>query len=176
MLKKITIFVCVFFLVFGVQSALAYNLLGGKQKTTNIRVVKKSTLTSTYDSVVVDAVFDWIDSSNPLKFSIASSGGGQIYVGGGNNGNNNTLATTYNFREFIFWGDYVDSAIELNYDEYGSLSSFNKKGTMSHEFGHALGLAHDNSNPNVIMCQLGSGRVVNSAQSDDLNGISFLYN
>jgi len=176
MLRKTIIFVCAFFIIFSAQSVLAYNLLGGKQKTTNLKVVKKATFKSTHGSVLTDAIFDWIDSSNPLKFTVYSSGDGHIYVGGGNNGNNDTLATTYNYREYIFWGDYKDSVIELNYDLYDSLSSFNKKGTMSHEIGHALGLAHDNSNPNVVMCQLKFNRVVNAAQSDDLDGISYLYN
>lgn len=67
------------------------------------------------------------------------------------------------------------AAIELNIPTYRGLSTFDKKGTIAHEMGHAFGLAHNNGNPNVIMCQLKYNRAVNSAQKDDLNGINYLY-
>jgi hypothetical protein len=65
--------------------------------------------------------------------------------------------------------------VRLNAPTFQNLSAYNKKGTVAHEFGHAFGLAHQNFNPNVIMCQLGSGRAVNTPQGDDLNGINALY-
>lgn len=65
--------------------------------------------------------------------------------------------------------------IKLYKPTFKSLSSSGKKGTIAHEMGHAFGLAHNNSNPNSIMCQTGSGRRVSSAQICDLKGINHLY-
>lgn len=47
-------------------------------------------------------------------------------------------------------------------------------GTITHEFGHAMGLAHY-SNPYVIMCQMSSGRKVFQPSADDCHGINSLY-
>lgn len=47
-------------------------------------------------------------------------------------------------------------------------------GTITHEFGHAMGLAHY-SNPYVIMCQMRAGRKVYQPSADDCNGINSLY-
>lgn len=49
------------------------------------------------------------------------------------------------------------------------------KGVAAHEFGHAMGLAHYNTNPYSIMCQDDSGRVVLMAQKCDLDAINIKY-
>lgn len=49
-----------------------------------------------------------------------------------------------------------------------------QQGTIAHEFGHAMGLAH-NSNVSSIMCQLQGGRRVYMPMVDDANGINYLY-
>jgi hypothetical protein len=56
-----------------------------------------------------------------------------------------------------------------------SFSTFNRQGTIAHEMGHAMGLAHY-TDPNVIMAQYNNGyREVNRPSSEDLYGINVLY-
>lgn len=64
--------------------------------------------------------------------------------------------------------------IEINNPVMPTLSAYEQQGTMAHEIGHAMGLAH-NDNHYSIMCQLGNGRVVSNPDSDDVNGVNYLY-
>jgi len=50
-----------------------------------------------------------------------------------------------------------------------------RKGIVAHEMGHCFGLNENNANQYSVMCQMGYGRQVTSAQPDDLNGINYLY-
>lgn len=57
----------------------------------------------------------------------------------------------------------------------GRLREWNKS-TLSHELGHSLGL-DDINNPATIMHNTGNPtRTVTTPQSDDVTGISLLYN
>jgi hypothetical protein len=64
--------------------------------------------------------------------------------------------------------------IKLNTPVFDPLSDYNEKGTVAHEMGHLMGLAHTTVT-NRIMCTLGDGRTVNACQADDANGINYLY-
>ncbi|PWK14943.1 matrixin family metalloprotease [Tumebacillus permanentifrigoris] len=64
---------------------------------------------------------------------------------------------------------------KINSVTYSPLSDWDERGSVAHEIGHAFGLAHSNSNPYAIMCQLSNGRQVQSATADDLNGVNALY-
>ena len=70
--------------------------------------------------------------------------------------------------------DYKWTQIILNTSNFNSLTSSQKKGTIAHEFGHCMGLAHS-TNPNRIMSQLGSGRVATRANYTDLATINHIY-
>lgn len=48
-------------------------------------------------------------------------------------------------------------------------------GTFIHEMGHAFGLAHNNTNQDSIMCQVGSGRRVQRVQKVDNDALNSLY-
>lgn len=70
---------------------------------------------------------------------------------------------------------YYYSEIRINTDEFPSCTSFEKIGTMAHELGHAMGLDENNSNTSSIMCQLGSGRTVNTVSSEDYATVVDIY-
>ena len=70
---------------------------------------------------------------------------------------------------------YYYTEIRINTDSFPDLTSFEKIGTMAHEFGHSLGLDENNSNTSSIMCQLGSGRTVNRVSSEDYATVVNIY-
>ncbi len=67
--------------------------------------------------------------------------------------------------------------VHINDDFYRKPSFTNSQaqGTTTHEVGHALGLAHYQTNPYSIMCQTGAGRVVQTVQKVDNDAVNILY-
>lgn len=47
--------------------------------------------------------------------------------------------------------------------------------TLTHEFGHVMGLAHNNNDPTSIICQASYGRTAEKPSSDDIAGLNYLY-
>lgn len=70
---------------------------------------------------------------------------------------------------------YYYAEIRINEDNISDLTSFQKIGTMAHELGHAMGLAENNSNRSSIMCQLSSGRTVNTVSAEDYATVVDIY-
>lgn len=70
---------------------------------------------------------------------------------------------------------YYYAEIRINRDEISYCSSYEKIGTMAHELGHAFGLDENNSNTSSIMCQLSSGRTVNTVSSEDYATVVSIY-
>lgn len=63
-----------------------------------------------------------------------------------------------------------DTLMEANgYDLYKA------SGVSAHEFGHAVGLSHRNTNPQSLMCQTAYGRAVDIPQAIDVNTFNHLY-
>ena len=69
--------------------------------------------------------------------------------------------------------DYKWTQIILNTSNFNNSSNFTKRGTISHEFGHCMGLAHS-TNPNRVMCTAET-REVASPSYVDLDTINHLY-
>lgn len=154
---------------------------------------------SGYTTTIDNAVSTWVhttsrlDITTPISLSRTdekSSSYFDIYMNS-MPGNNSTVAGTYiyvknvgcinpNFEapnQNYSWTEIViNSNVFPNLQVSNNLTtSQNQQGTIAHEFGHAMGLAHSNDNPDVIMCQLGSGRRVYMPMADDANGINDLY-
>lgn len=100
--------------------------------------------------------------------------------------NSNVLAYTYAFARtngttgdaYHVWqweSDWLFSEIHINQTTFDQLSTYDKQGTIAHEFGHAWGLAHNQDNQHSIMCQLGAGRLVNTVQQVDQNAFNSIY-
>ncbi len=70
--------------------------------------------------------------------------------------------------------NYKWTKIILNTSNFNELSDSNKKGTIAHEFGHCMGLAHSTDHRR-IMTQLANGRTATKAHYTDLATINHLY-
>ncbi|MCI8360202.1 MAG: matrixin family metalloprotease [Clostridiales bacterium] len=64
--------------------------------------------------------------------------------------------------------------ITLDEAEMNTINSYQQLGTVTHEVGHAMGLAHC-PDTGRIMCQLGSGRFVFLPQVYDCQTVNHLY-
>lgn len=100
----------------------------------------------------------------------------------GDNGNTITIAVTKHY-DYSINGvnpkntNWYSASIHLNdpYLRRDSVSDNAAIGTFIHEIGHAFGLAHNNQNPNSIMCQTKYNRQVQRVQKVDNDALNELY-
>lgn len=82
----------------------------------------------------------------------------------------------------IFLSDTKAGEIDPNSNDWNSSIIYVNKNmtvpvtTFIHEFGHVMGLAHNNSNPSSIMCQSAYGRTATMPSDFDLSLLSLKYN
>lgn len=79
------------------------------------------------------------------------------------------------YETYAFESDWLYSEIHINEPEFNTLSASYKQGTITHEFGHVWGLQHNQTNPYSIMCQVASGRIVNTVQQVDNDAFNSKY-
>ncbi|MDQ0416617.1 hypothetical protein J2Z48_000784 [Croceifilum oryzae] len=145
----------------------------------------------TYNSFIQGAWSDWINTtkrlgiSTPISFRETTNRSNSVVditTFSGKKADGYAVVQHYDFGDTGEGPEYVDpweenwdyAEIKINVPEYNKLSSYNKKGTIAHEIGHTMGLAHTMTATSV-MTQIGQGRKVDSAQVDDLAGINYLY-
>ncbi|WBW97035.1 matrixin family metalloprotease [Oceanirhabdus sp. W0125-5] len=183
--KKIkSLLTCCLFsgLLFSSVSVYAYNTYG-YQKVTGISnefYYVDSGVSTTYETAIDDAVDDWesqVSSLSLRQTTNQSASNMDFYT---YSKSDNVLGYTQFYTNATLDPGAPDknwywNKIYLNTATLGSKDGPKKQGVTAHEVGHALGLAHDNSNPNVLMCQTSSGRKVETVQSDDKNGVNSIY-
>ncbi len=141
-----------------------------------------------YEYQIINAVKNWQNPgwTNPLKFVAASSNSGTMMDIHTKDNNywpyqNNVLAeTSFYDRSGNDIGtpktqNYWFTRIFLNDSNMHNLSANNMKGTIAHEIGHTLGLRHNNTNQNSIMCQTAYGRKVQTVQKVDNTAVVNFY-
>lgn len=161
-----------------VTDVYAYALLGGKHKTTNLKVrTNSSFLDADYviGGALSTAMGDWNNAGTPISMSYTTGADAQIVFNGGYYGDIGWSGRATNYRDWIVGGNYQNSVIDANYT-YLKASNYNftkNKGVLSHELGHALGLGHV-SGSNKLMYD-NDGRTVYKPTSDEINGVNYLY-
>lgn len=117
-----------------------------------------------YASIISAAANNWVYTGlgynklypNTRAYNIIN---GTVDFYGANLGDANTIAETRYFiknngistRVYPNTSDWLYAEIYINPGTFDILSIFNRQGTISHEFGHAWGLAHNHPNPNRYM-------------------------
>ena len=141
---------------------------------------------SEYTSLISQARYNWVNTSSILTTSILirqnsvqSSSVFDIYKRQEFASSSTKLAISYfydtsNQNIGTPTYDYKWTEIVLNTSNFDALSDFNKLGTITHEFGHCMGLAHT-TNRSRIMCKVGDGRYVNTPTYADLETINHIY-
>jgi len=145
-----------------------------------------TTIDSTVHSYITSARNDWNNTPTHVWFievADKSSSVMDIYRG-------NYFPASYGYAAMthFFVGNppeidptlqnYGWTRIELNAVTFDTLSTSGlnlKRAVIAHEMGHALGLAHNSSNVNVLMYPYINSWTVNGPTQDEINGMNFLY-
>ena len=143
-----------------------------------------------YEYQIINATNNWQNPGwpNPILFVPSSSNSGtmmDIYTKTTSFWEDLGPSAQYILAETRFYNssgvqqnpytNYVFTRIYLNDTTMHNLSISNMRGTIAHEIGHTLGLAHNNTNVNSIMCQTAYGRVVQTVQAIDNTAVVNLY-
>lgn len=201
-LKKITLRILCFLItvILFVQTAFAISptpTFGGKLDRGITRIswwMSYDNNGGWYEYQIINAINNWKSPgwTNPMSFVAASSNSGTMIDFYTNNndyfynkyGANNILAVTeffnINSNQVNPSSNYRFTEITINNTNMHDIGATNMKGTIAHEIGHALGLAHYNTNVNSIMCQTyvsstGLRRQVQTVQECDNTAVVNLY-
>ncbi len=156
----------------------------------NRRYYYASGFDSTYMGYIADAVDEWVHTSNEgphVKTSISirqtTNKKSALFefvpewLGGTGLG----VTRHYLYQDQIFPvngalpKNYGWAKSSLNVDILKTIPEVDRKGTIAHELGHAMGLSHQNYRPASIMCQYGNGRSATRADALDCETINHIY-
>jgi hypothetical protein len=160
----------------------------------NTRYYYISPSSSTYASLINSAMSTWVNTTTdpgvttPIYYrntTTKSASVMDIYNGSYYSYASGILGETLFYRFSALVEDQYGqpnqnwgwNEIHLNNPRFeeSTFTTFNRQGTIAHEMGHAMGLAHY-TDPYVIMSQYNNGyRKVNRPSLDDLYGINVLY-
>lgn len=185
------IFVCLFANIVSVEASSPTPVFGGKYTRGIKRISWYMSYANNggwYEYQIINAVNNWQSPGwyNPIVFVAASSNAGtmmDIYSKSDTfwptNVRSGILAETRFYdgsgTRLYPTVDYVYTEIFINDTTMHNLNVDNMRGTITHEIGHALGLDHNNNNPNSIMCQTSSHRVAQTVQEIDNTAVVNLY-
>ena len=188
MMKKIKVFslLSLMFLLSG--NIFADSLfLGGKQSrgVSNMYYYVDSSA-SGYTTLINDAIDNWVVTGwgwNPIYLAPVASNNGtalDFYLKYSDQLSYSILGLTsyYNSSEIevnCTTTDWFFAKIDLNGSSLPTISYNQRQGTISHEIGHGLGLAHQDSNTGSIMCSYSAGRTVYTVDQTSHNAINTLY-
>ena len=156
----------------------------------NRRYYYESGFNSTYSNYISDAVSEWVHTSTEgphVKTSISIRKTTNKSLALFELVSDNALGT-YVLGETKFYlyqeelplingtltKNYGWSKIYLNVNLLNTIPAAQRKGTVAHEFGHAMGLSHQDR-IDSIMCQFGRGRKATRADATDCNTINHIY-
>ncbi|TCP60822.1 matrixin family metalloprotease [Baia soyae] len=137
-----------------------------------------------YKPLIKNAWNTWVNSSSilstPISFRESTNKKASVVEFFSiNNPSKKYAGMTYFYRykeevepEKSNWGW---TEIELNQAELKYIGETDQQGTIAHEIGHAMGLAH-NGNEFSVMCQFAYGRKTSRPLLDDYKGINAIYN
>ncbi|BFT71229.1 matrixin family metalloprotease [Paenibacillus sp. P36] len=170
-LRFSAISLAVFTVLFISHSVNAYNLQGHKF-TSHTFHYYDGTLSDFYDESSDVAMDNWWDTPTQIGFTPTSDvNSADINITGAYYGNNGTTASTLIWKQN---GIASKAEIRANYSEMDGIEDFKKAATFTHELGHVFGIDHVSSKSQIMYGYL-TGRTVYTPQSDDINGVNFLY-
>ena len=146
-----------------------------------------------YGLAVSKSIGDWSDTSTPISVSqtYANQGKTAVFRYHLSNLGNSVLGRTYHYKTLTLpsqlvspttdgklTSNYSWTAIYLNGALMDNLSYTvpDMAEVAAHEFGHAVGLSHRNTQPHSIMCQTAYGRTASVPATTDAIAVNHLYN
>lgn len=166
------------------SNALAYNYLGGHYDHTSISFKMDSSVYTSpsyqYYNSVSDGATSW-NAGTPL-YVYSSSGTTDITYYAYDSGNTGWNAITYNYPGYTGDSNHIYTGCDISLNRYymNAYGVTKRQAIVAHETGHALGLAHNTTDPKTLMYYAGSSVYydewgIMSPQTDEKNGINNLY-